>query len=236
MLSDGYLANRSEPWLLPDFSKMPPIIITHPDKPNSATGFQPYKRDANGSRPWAIPGTPGLEHRIGGLEKQDVTGTVSYDPANHDRMCRLRAAKIAGIKPPGAAYIWDGPPSGDLLLIGWGNTFGAIKAACIELRRRGVRVSACHLRYLQPLPAGLVDLFKGFKHLLLPELNLGQLLLVLRAHTLMDIKGFNKVRGQPFTIREIVEAAQAVLEGRDPSQVAPEEFATPSVADIASGG
>ena len=236
VLSDGYLANSSEPWLVPDVSTFEPIVINHPTAVNSSDGYMPYLRDANGSRPWAVPGTPGLEHAIGSLEKQDITGAVSYDPANHDKMCRLRAAKVAGIQPAGPAFIWDGPKVGDLLLIGWGNTHGAIKAACIELRKLGVRVSSCHLRYLNPLPAGLADMFKPFKHLLVPELNLGQLRTVLSAATLLDIKGFNKVRGQPFTIGEIVQAVQAVLQGRDTAQVKPEEIGNVNVAGIPGGG
>ncbi len=213
-LSDGYLANGAEPWLIPDVSKLPKIQITHPTEKNDAKGFMPYKRDANRVRPWSIPGTPGLEHRIGGLEKQDVTGAVSYDPNNHEHMVRTRAAKIANIMPVGPDLLWTGPEKGDVLMVGWGGTFGAIKAAALELRKQGVQVSACHLRYLNPLPRRLESLLKEFKHILVPELNLGQLRSLLRNRYLIDAKGLNKVKGQPFTIHEIVDGVKAVLEGR----------------------
>jgi 2-oxoglutarate ferredoxin oxidoreductase subunit alpha len=166
-------------------------------------------------RPWALPGTVGLEHRIGGLEKQDVTGNVSYDPGNHEHMVRLRAAKVAGIKPAGKDLIWTGDESGDVLIIGWGSTFGAIKAAQRELSREGLKVSACHIRYMNPLPDRLGPMMKKFKHVLLPEMNLGQLRLLLRAKHLVDIIGLNKVRGQPFTIGEIVRAVKNVLAGKE---------------------
>src|SRR5882672_3523841 len=134
LLSDGYLANGAEPWMIPDVSKLPKIEIKHPDKVNTEQGFMPYLRNEDGTRPWAIPGTPGLEHRIGGLEKQDVTGNVSYDPLNHEHMVRTRAAKVANIEPAGAPYIWTGAQTGDVLIVGWGDTFGAIKAATLELQ------------------------------------------------------------------------------------------------------
>ena len=136
LLTDGYLANGSEPWLIPDVSKLPRIQIDHPTAPNDAKGFMPYKRNEKLVRPWSIPGTPGLEHRIGGLEKQDVTGGVSYDPVNHEHMVRTRAAKIANITPVGEDMLWTGPLSGDVLVVGWGGTWGAIKAATLDLQRR----------------------------------------------------------------------------------------------------
>jgi 2-oxoglutarate ferredoxin oxidoreductase subunit alpha len=213
-LSDGYVANGAEPWLIPDASKLPKIEIKHPTEQNDAAGYMPYKRDANLARPWALPGTPGLEHRIGGLEKQDVTGSVSYDAINHEKMCRLRAAKVAGIEPAGADLFWTGPEAGDVLLVGWGGTFGAIKAATLELRKEGIQASACHLRYLNPLPKRLGSLLKEFKHVLVPELNLGQLRMLIRNRYLVDAKGLNKVKGQPFSIHEIVEGAKALLAGR----------------------
>ena len=156
-----------------------------------------------------MPGTPGLEHRIGGLEKQDVTGNVSYDPLNHEKMVRLRAAKIAGIKPVGDDLLWTGPEKGDVLIVGWGSTFGAIKAATLELRKQGVQVSACHVRYLNPLPERIGSLMKEFEHVLVPEMNLGQLRGILRNRFLVDAKGLNKVKGQPFTIQEIVNGVRA---------------------------
>lgn len=221
LLTDGYIANGAEPWRIPDVSKMPKIEIKHPTQPNDAKGYMPYKRDAELVRPWAIPGTPGLEHRVGGLEKQDISGMVSHDPANHHRMVTLRAAKVAGIKPVGAPYLWTGPEQADLLLVGWGGTYGAIKAAAMELQRQGVSVAHCHIRYLNPLPAGLIEKLKAFKKVLVPELNLGQLRYVLRANYLIDAKGLNLVRGQPFAINEIVEASKALLAGKSPNKAVP---------------
>jgi 2-oxoglutarate ferredoxin oxidoreductase subunit alpha len=213
VLSDGYLGNGAEPWQIPDVTKLPRITINHPKEGNDANGFMPYKRDESHVRPWAIPGTAGLEHRIGGLEKQDVTGCVSYDPANHEHMVRTRQAKVNGIKPAGADMLWTGPKKGQLLLLGWGSTFGAIKAATLELQKEGISVAACHLRYLNPMPARLTEIFKNFDQILIPEMNLGQLRMLLRAKFLVDAKGLNKVRGQPFTIHEIVNGAKAVLSG-----------------------
>jgi 2-oxoglutarate ferredoxin oxidoreductase subunit alpha len=192
----------------------------------------PYKRDESHVRPWAIPGTPGLEHRIGGLEKQDGTGNVSYDPANHEHMVRTRQAKVNGIKPAGTDILWTGPKKGQLLLIGWGSTFGAIKAATLELQKEGIAVAACHLRYLNPLPQRLGEIFKAFDHVLVPEMNLGQLRMLLRAKYLVDAKGLNKVRGQPFTISEIVHGAKAVLSGE--VEIAIKQDSTS--LDVSTGG
>jgi len=212
LLTDGYIANGSEPWLIPDVKKLPRIEINHPTAPNSDKGFMPYLRNQDGARPWAVPGTPGLEHRIGGIEKQDVTGNVNYEPGNHERMVHLRAAKVANIEPAGPAYLWTGPEKGEVLLVGWGGTFGAIKAATLELRKQGVEASACHLRYLNPLPQALGEILKEFTHVVVPELNLGQLRLLLRARYLVNAHGLNKVRGQPFTINELVRAVRRVLD------------------------
>jgi 2-oxoglutarate ferredoxin oxidoreductase subunit alpha len=154
---------------------------------------------------------PGMEHRIGGLEKQDITGAVSYDPANHEHMVRTRAAKIAGIKPAGEDLHLTGPDKGDVLIVGWGSTFGAIKAAILQLRAQGAAVSAAQLRYLNPMPQSIGELMKNFRQILIPEMNLGQLRMLLRARFLVDAKGLNKVRGQPFTISEIVRATEALL-------------------------
>jgi 2-oxoglutarate ferredoxin oxidoreductase subunit alpha len=216
VLSDGYIANGSEPWMIPGVEGLPKFEISHPTEKNSDNGFLPYKRNENLVRPWALPGTPGLEHRIGGLEKQDITGNVSYDPANHEHMVKTRAAKVAGIKPVGPDMIMNGPESGDLLILGWGSTYGAVKAATLRLQEEGIKVSACHVRYLNPLPARLGDVLKNFKRVMVPEMNLGQLLTVIRAKYLVDAKGLNKVRGQPFTIGEIVRGAKAMLEGEEP--------------------
>jgi 2-oxoglutarate ferredoxin oxidoreductase subunit alpha len=213
-LSDGYIANGAEPWQVPDVSKLPKIEITHPTESNDPKGYMPYKRDARLVRPWAVPGTPGLEHRIGGIEKQDVTGNVNYEPLNHEHMVRLRAAKVAGIKPAGPDLLWTGPEKGDVLVVGWGSTYGAIKAATLELRKQGIQVSACHVRYLNPLPERLGEMTKEFKHVLVPELNLGQFRTLLRSRFLIDAKGLNKIKGQPFTVGEIMRGARAILEGR----------------------
>jgi len=211
LLSDGYIANSAEPWLIPDAKSLPKIEITHPTKPNDPRGYQPYKRDENGARPWAIPGTPGLEHRIGGLEKQDLTGAVSHDAVNHEKMVGLRAAKVAGIRPAGEAFLWTGREEGDVLMVGWGGTHGPIKAAAIELQQQGAAVSACQVRYLNPLPERLGELLGRFKTVLVPELNLGQLALLLRARYGIKTVSLSKVRGQPFTVSEIVDAARAHL-------------------------
>lgn len=213
-LSDGYIANGAEPWLIPDASKLAKIEITHPTEKNDERGFMPYKRDENKARPWALPGTPGLEHRIGGIEKQDVTGNVNYEPLNHEHMVRMRAAKVAGIKPIGPDLLWTGPEKGEVLILGWGSTYGAIKAATLDLRGQGVQVSACHVRYLNPLPERLGEICRRFKHVLVPEMNLGQLRLLLRGHHLIDAKGLNKVKGQPFMVQEIIAGVRGILSGR----------------------
>jgi 2-oxoglutarate ferredoxin oxidoreductase subunit alpha len=246
-LSDGYIANGAEPWLIPDVEKLPKIQITHPTEPNgnwngdgSGSFFLPYKRNADLARPWAIPGTPGLEHRIGGIEKQDVTGNVSYDPANHEHMVRTRAAKVAGVQPAGPDLLWTGPETGDVLIVGWGSTFGAIKAATLELRKQGLQVSACHVRYVNPLPARLGDMLRRFKHVLVPELNLGQFRMLLRNRFLVDAKGLNKIKGQPFTIHEITDGVRAILTGRvgdfEVKTLTDEDAPDPNVADAPDGG
>jgi 2-oxoglutarate ferredoxin oxidoreductase subunit alpha len=216
VLTDGYLANGSEPWKLPDFEKLPKITITHPTQANDSSGFKPYLRNQELVRPWAIPGAAGLEHRIGGLEKQDVSGNVSYDPANHEHMVQTRAMKVAGIKPAGEDLILTGKPGGKCLVLGWGSTFGAIKAAVLEMQSQGMEVSACHVRYLNPLPQRLGQLCKSFEHVLVPELNRGQMLMLIRSSYLVDAKPLTKVRGQPFTISEIKRGVKQVLAGETP--------------------
>ena len=211
LLSDGYIANSAEPWIIPDVSKMNKIEVKHPTEANDPRGFMPYLRNEDGARPWVIPGTVGLEHRIGGLEKQDVTGAVNYEAANHQRMVNLRAAKIAGVRPAGASFFWTGPEHGDLLILGWGGTHGAIKQATVELRKAGKAVSACQVRYLNPLPERLGELLSQFKTIVVPELNLGQLAMLIRAQYGVKTVQHNKVCGQPFTTREIVEACQKHL-------------------------
>jgi 2-oxoglutarate ferredoxin oxidoreductase subunit alpha len=214
VLSDGFIANSAEPWLVPDISAAPKIEISHPRDPAT---FKPYGRDEILSRPWAIPGTPGLEHRIGGLEKEDGSGNLTTDPANHHRMVKLRAAKVAGTKPEGASFIWTGPEKGDLLLLGWGGTHGAIKAATLELRKAGLAVSACQIRYVNPLSPRLGELLPRFGKVLVPELNLGQLAMLIKAQLLIDVIPFSKVRGQPFMISELVRAAKECLAGSRPT-------------------
>jgi len=209
VLSDGYLANGAEPWKVPSPSDLPEISLCLQKDPE---GFQPYARDpVTLSRPWALPGTPGLEHRVGGLEKEDVTGAVSYDPANHERMVRLRAAKVEaiGAEVPEAAA--EGDPEGDVLLIGWGSTAGAIRSACEAQRAKGRRIGHLQLRYLNPLPRGLEALMKRYRHVIVPELNLGQLSYVLRARCLMDVVGLHKVQGRPFRQAEIEAKIEEVL-------------------------
>jgi 2-oxoglutarate ferredoxin oxidoreductase subunit alpha len=217
--------------MIPNMENLPKIICYHPNLKNDEKGFMPYKRDKDLVRPWAIPGTVGLEHRIGGLEKQDVTGNVSYDPANHEHMIKTRAAKVAGIQPAGASHIWTGAEKGDLLLVSWGSTFGATKAAALVLQEEGDKVSHCHLRYLNPLP-DLAPILKNFRQILIPEMNLGQLLMLVRAKYLVDAKGLNKVRGQPFTISEITNAVRAMLAGMDAGL----EDASEDAEAVAGGG
>ncbi len=208
-LSDGFLANGSEPWRLPDLAALEDISI--PNHTDKAT-FQPYNRDADTlARPWAVPGTPGLEHRIGGLEKADITGNVSYDPENHHKMTLLRDAKIAGIArdiPPLSVF---GKEEGDVLVVGWGSTYGAIRSAVERLQAEGWAVSHAHLRHLNPLPANTEQVLRSFKHVLVPEVNLGHLSLLLRAKYLIDVKGLNKVRGKPYRIIEIRQAVEELL-------------------------
>ena len=215
LLSDGYLANGSEPWLIPDVTDLPAVEPAFATGPNGPDGqFLPYARDPQTlARPWAVPGTPGLEHRIGGLEKADGTGNISYDPANHDRMVRLRAAKVEGIArtlPPLAVDDPDG--SARVLVLGWGSTYGPIAAACAELRRGGHSVAQAHLRHLAPFPANTGEVLRRYPRVLVPEMNLGQLSLLLRARYLVDAVGYNQVRGLPFTSAELVEAIAALLE------------------------
>ena len=208
-MSDAFLANGSEPWLIPDAASLPKIGV--PNRTEKA-GFYPYSRDPETlARPWAVPGTPGLEHRIGGLEKSDVLGNVSYDPDNHHRMQLLRQAKIEGIAkdiPPLDVY---GAQEGDLLILGWGSTFGAIRSAVERLQANGHAVGHAHLRYLNPMPANTEAVLRAYKRVLVPELNLGQLLMLIRARWLIDAIGYNRVRGKPFRIVEIEDEAERLL-------------------------
>ncbi|GAA2878105.1 2-oxoacid:acceptor oxidoreductase subunit alpha [Nonomuraea rubra] len=213
LLSDGYLANGSEPWRLPDVSDLPDISQEFTAEPNGADGdFLPYQRDTETlARPWAIPGTPGLEHRIGGIEKADGTGNISYDPNNHDLMVRTRAAKIAGIDVPDLVV---DDPDGDakVLVLGWGSTYGPIAAAARRIRRAGGKVAQAHLRHLNPLPANTGEVLKRYDKVLLPEINLGQLALLLRARYLVDVISYNRVRGLPFKAEELAGVIQDVID------------------------
>src|SRR3989449_7459399 len=201
VLSDGYLANGAEPWRIPkveEIAAFPVKFATNPD------GFMPYKRDPQTlARPWALPGTPGLEHRIGGLEKQDVTGNVNYEPLNHERMVRLRAAKVAAVVQDVPDAVPAGDPDGDLLLVGWGSTYGSITAALRAQRAKGRRIGHVHLRHLNPLPKNLGEVLKGYRKVVVPEMNMGQLLWVLRAKYLVDAEGLNKIQGKPFKQSEV---------------------------------
>ncbi|MBW2280245.1 MAG: 2-oxoacid:acceptor oxidoreductase subunit alpha [Deltaproteobacteria bacterium] len=209
LLSDNTLANGAEPWRLPEISDLAPI---EPGFRTDAETFAPYLRDPDTlARPWAPPGTPGFEHRIGGLEKQDVTGDVSYDPANHGHMNAMRAAKIAKIAdrlPPVDVY---GDAEGDLLLVGFGGTYGALRQAAQSLRGEGHRVGHAQLRYLNPLQSDIDEVLRRYRRVLIPELNPGQLRMLLRARTLLDLEGLNKVDGTPFMVREVVEAARRLI-------------------------
>ena len=210
VLSDGYIANGSEPWLLPKVEELPDLRL---DFHTQAEGFAPYSRDPETlARPWAVPGTPGLEHRLGGLEKEDVTGNVSYDPDNHEKMTRLRAEKVERIARTIPELEVDGEPTGELLILGWGSTFGAIAAAVNMGRDRGLEVSRAHLRHLNPFPSNLGAVLAGFRRVLIPEMNSGQLALLIRARYLVDAISFTKVRGKPFFRAEILAKAREILE------------------------
>ncbi len=213
LLSDGYIANGAEPWRFPQSKDLPAIEVhfkkgLDPEEPK----FLPYQRDEKLVRPWAVPGTPGLEHRIGGLEKEDVTGNVSYDAENHQHMVKTREAKVERI----AEYIPlqtldSGPETGDVLVLGWGSTYGAIKSAVAELQSQGVAVAHAHLKYIRPFPRNLGEILGNYKKVLIPEINNGQLIKIIRDKYLVDAKGFNKVKGVPITRTELVTAIREIL-------------------------
>ena len=209
ILSDGYLANGAEPWKIPDVSELPEIPVHFETNPEN---FQPYRRDPQTlARPWAVPGTPGLEHRIGGLEKQDVTGNVNYEPLNHERMVRLRAEKVAGIAQDIPDVVPVGADSGDLVIVSWGSTSGPITAALKSEKFNGRRIGHVHLRHLNPLPKNLGDVLMRYDKVLVPEMNMGQLVMMLRAKYLVDAEGFNKIQGKPFKTSEIERKIEQVL-------------------------
>jgi 2-oxoglutarate/2-oxoacid ferredoxin oxidoreductase subunit alpha len=208
-LSDAFLATGSEPWRVPEPEDLPGIAV--PDWTARET-FRPYDRDeVTLARPWAVPGTPGLEHRIGGLEKADVTGNVSYDPENHHRMVMLRARKVAGIAQDIPDLQVFGPERGDLLVLGWGSTYGAIRSAVERLQQEGQAVAHAHLRHLNPFPRNTGEVLAAYRRVLIPEINTGQLRLLIRGRYLVDAVGFNEVRGKPYRIAEIEEAARTML-------------------------
>jgi 2-oxoglutarate ferredoxin oxidoreductase subunit alpha len=211
LLSDGYLANGSEPWKLPSVESLPSLRVDFATSSGEGA-FRPYDRDpATLARPWAVPGTPGLEHRIGGIEKADGTGEISYDPDNHDHMVRLRQAKVDGIDVP---KLEVDDPTGDaqVLVVGWGSTYGPIAAGARIARLAGIRVATAHLRHLNPFPINLGEVLKRYDRVLVPEMNLGQLALLLRARYLVDAKGYNQVRGLPFSSAEIAAAITKLAE------------------------
>jgi 2-oxoglutarate ferredoxin oxidoreductase subunit alpha len=203
VLSDTFLASSSEPWLIPDVAALPEIDPGFATAPPQGGQFLPYARDERLARPWAIPGTPGLAHRIGGIEKADRTGNISYDPANHQRMTELRAAKVAGIAAELAPLRVDADPAAKLLVLGWGSSEGAIRAGVRLARERGARVACAHLRHLNPLPANTGDVLRSFDRVLVPEMNMGQLAMLLRARYLVDVESYCKVQGLPITAGEL---------------------------------
>jgi 2-oxoglutarate ferredoxin oxidoreductase subunit alpha len=216
LLSDGSLANGSEPWKVPELDSLPriePGFATGANAPDGSGEFWPYLRDDDTlARPWAVPGTPGLEHRIGGLEKADGKGSISYEPDNHDRMVRLRQAKIDGIKVPDLE-VDDPDGDAELIVIGWGSTYGPIGAGCRRVRGMGLSVAQAHLRHLNPLPANLGEVLARYRTVLLPEMNLGQLSILLRARYLVDIKSYTNVSGMPFKAEEMQDLFVATLKG-----------------------
>jgi len=211
-LSDGYIANGAEPWKFPKAEDLPEIKVSFAKTMPEGEKFMPYSRDEKLARPWAIPGTPGLEHRVGGIEKQDITGNISYDPANHQHMINTRQKKVDMI----ADYIPEqqldsGDAKGKVLVLGWGSTYGAIKSACTELQKEGKSVSHAHLRYIRPFPKNLGNILKSFETVIVPEINNGQLVRILRDVYFVDAKGYNKVMGVPITKGELVEELRKYL-------------------------
>ena len=229
LLSDGYLGNGSEPWRIPTAAQLPDLTIEHPTEPNDldAEGrpvFHPYRRDEDTlARPWAVPGTPGLEHRIGGIEKADITGNISYDPANHDLMTRLRAEKIERIADRiGDLEVYDPSGQAQLLVVGWGSTFGPIRAAVKRLAMEGLFVAHAHLRHIAPMPKNTGDVLHRYPKVLTPEMNLGQLALLLRGKFLVDVQSHTVVKGLPFTSGDLMEVFATALAEIEPAAPGPE--------------
>ncbi len=211
ILSDGYIANGSEPWRIPTASELPKINVKTVSDDNGKE-FLPYERDEYLARPWALPGTPGLMHRLGGLEKQDLTGNVSYDPDNHQKMTDIRAQKVANVAQTIPLQEVDGPKTGKLLVVSWGGTYGACATAVKQVQAEGGSVAHAHLRYLNPFPRNLGDLLGRYEQVLIPELNMGQLRLLLRGEFLVDAVGLNKVKGKPFAVSEVVDKINELLD------------------------
>jgi 2-oxoglutarate ferredoxin oxidoreductase subunit alpha len=211
-LSDGYIANGAEPWRIPKVSDLKPVVVKHPTERNSPEAFLPYKRDERYVRPWALLGTKGLEHRVGGLEKADVTGNVEYSPANHQHMTDIRYLKVAGIADHIPEQTVEGPESGELLVVSWGGTYGTVRTAVRQQMSEGKSVAHCHLRYMNPFPRNLGDILKNYEKILVPELNRGQLRFLLRNDFLVDAQGLNKIQGKPFLVSEVSQAIQKILE------------------------
>jgi len=209
LLTDTFLANSSEPWKLPDVGALPEIDPNFATEANDGDRFMPYLRDDKLARPWAVPGTPGLRHRIGGLEKEDVTGNISYQPENHEFMTRLRAERVARVEVPDVVV---DDPDGDasLLVLGWGSSYGAIEGAARRLRReQGLKLATVHVRHLNPLPGNLEQVLRSFDRVLVPEMNMGQLSRLLRAEYLIDVESFTKVDGLPIFTRDVMEQVEA---------------------------
>ena len=211
LLSDGYIANGAEPWAIPQFEDLPKIPVEHPGARSNGAPFLPYQRDQRLARPWALPGTPGLMHRVGGLEKEDVTGNVCYDPENHQHMTNVRAEKVANVAKDIPPQSVTGPESGDLLVLSWGGTYGACLTAVERARKQRLSVAHAHLRYLNPFPANLGEVLQRYETVLIPELNMGQLRLLIRAKYLIDAVGLNKVKGKPFAVVEIVQKIKQLV-------------------------
>ncbi len=218
VLSDGYLANGSEPWQIPAVADLPDLEVRLATEPNGVDAdghdvFHPYLRDPDTlARPWAVPGTPGLEHRVGGIEKANVTGNISYDPENHDLMTRLRAAKIDGIAQSVAPLEVDDPDgNAEVLVVGWGSTYGPIAAAARSLRAQGFPVAQAHLRHLNPFPSNTGEILSAYRHVIVPEMNLGQLAMLLRAEYLVDVQSHTSVRGLPFSAADLEDVIQKAV-------------------------
>jgi 2-oxoglutarate ferredoxin oxidoreductase subunit alpha len=213
LLSDGYIANGAEPWLFPQSADLEPIIVHFKKElAENETQYMPYMRDEKLVRPWAVPGTPGLEHRIGGLEKEDITGNISYDAENHQHMVKIREAKVDKIADYIPIQTLDsGPERGDVLVLGWGSTYGSIKSAAMELQAKGVSVAHAHLRHMRPFPRNLGEMLGNYKHILIPEINNGQLIKIIRDKYLVDAVAYNKIKGVPITRTELVTAISELV-------------------------